>query len=145
MKNDLIIFGAKYLFLVSVLITFFVFFKLNGRRRWQFLIAMIMAGLASVIFVKLLGKLYFHPRPFVLEHIKPLVAHGADNGFPSEHATYTAAIASVLYFYKEKLGIAAFIIAVLVGFSRVLAHVHSPIDVLAGLAIGIIAGAAGYF
>lgn len=145
MKNDLIIFGAKYLFIFSILIAGLVYLKLSRSRRLQFAGSVIIGGILAVILVKVLGKLYYHPRPFTVTHVKPLVAHAADNGFPSEHATYTATIAAAIYFYRKKLAILAFALAILVGYSRVLAHVHSALDILAGLAAGIVAGACGYY
>jgi undecaprenyl-diphosphatase len=79
----------------------------------------------------------------VVEQIKPLVSHGADNGFPSEHATLAALVATLLFFYKRQLGIAVFVASILVGLGRIWAHVHSPLDILGGLICGTLAGATG--
>lgn len=144
MKNDLIIFGAKYLFIFVVLIAALTWLKVKGKARTQFLAGLIIAAVISVILVKIMGKLYYHPRPFVGAGVAPLVPHTPDNGFPSEHTTYTATISTVIYFYRRKFAAIAFGLALLVGISRVLAHVHSPIDILAGIAVGVAAGVAGY-
>ena len=145
MKNDLIIFGAKYLFILAILIAALVYFKLTRNRRLQFAAAIILGGLLAVILVKILGKLYYHPRPFTLTGVKPLVSHAPDNGFPSEHATYTTVVATTLYFYRKQFAALAFIVAILVSYSRVLAHVHSTVDILAGIIAGVVAGICGYY
>jgi undecaprenyl-diphosphatase len=104
----------------------------------------VIAVLIAVILAKIAGSLYFHPRPFVTEHIKPLVSHGADNGFPSEHTIAAMTLATVIYFYRKKFAAIAFLLAIFVGLGRVLAHVHSPIDIAGGLIIGLVAGYLGY-
>ncbi len=61
--------------------------------------------------------------------------------FPSGHTTSSFAAAFVIcYFFKAKAGVPAFIVAALVGFSRIYVHDHYPTDVLVGIVIGIIYG-----
>ena len=55
------------------------------------------------------------------------------------------ALAMTVYFYRKQLGIITFILAALVGVGRVAAHVHSPIDILGGAILGLLAGVAGYW
>ena len=143
--NSLIIFGAKYLFIIVALIYVLAWAQANRKYKIQMAAALILAGIIAVILDKIAGKLYYDPRPFVTHHIKPLVAHSADNGFPSEHTLFTMAVSAVLVFFRPKLGILSFILAILVGVSRVAAHVHSPIDIVGGALMGIAAGAAGYY
>lgn len=143
--DSLIIFGAKYLFIIVALIYALAWAQANRKYKIQMAIAIILAGIISLIIDKIAGKLYYDPRPFVTHHIKPLVAHIADNGFPSEHTIFTMAVSAVLVFFRPKLGVLSFVLAVLVGVSRVAAHVHSPIDIVGGALIGIAAGLAGYY
>lgn len=142
--DSVIIFCAKYLFLAAILILGFVWLKVNRAKKLELVIATILAGVLAYGLMKLAGWLYYDPRPFVSQHIKPLVAHGADNGFPSEHTVFTMMISSVIYLYNKRLGFAAFVITLIVGTSRVLAHVHSPVDILAGIVVGTLTGFAGY-
>ncbi len=60
--------------------------------------------------------------------------------FPSGHTTFIVALGVALYAYDKKLGIFTIILGVLVGVSRVLTGVHFYIDILGGLAIGMIFG-----
>jgi len=143
--DSVIIFCAKYLFLSVVLILGYIWLKAGKTRKIELAIATILAGILAYGLMKFAGWLYYDPRPFVTQHIKPLVSHGADNGFPSEHTVFTMTVSGVIYMYNKHLGFIAFVIAVIVGSSRVLAHVHSPIDIVTGILIGAAAGAAGYW
>jgi undecaprenyl-diphosphatase len=89
------------------------------------------------------GAAWFDPRPFVVDGVPPLVPHGADNGFPSDHTTMAAAIAGVVLAYRRRIGIALLLAAALVGASRVAVHVHHVPDVLGGAALGLLAAAVG--
>ncbi len=83
--------------------------------------------------------LYYDPRPFVAQHIHPLFAHAADNGFPSDHAALTMFLAVCVLFYSRLWGGALVVNALLVGTARVLAHVHSPLDIVAGFVFAAVA------
>lgn len=109
------------------------------------LLAFVIAGVLAVILDKLGGMLYYDPRPFVSRHITPLITHAADNGFPSEHTVFTMTLSAVLIFYRRRLGILSFVLALSVGISRVAADVHSPIDIAGGIVIGLVAGYGGYY
>jgi undecaprenyl-diphosphatase len=142
--DSVIIFGAKYLFIFVALIFCWGWLRANRKFKVHMAVAIVLAGVIAAILDKIASKLYYDPRPFVTHNVTPLVAHAADNGFPSEHTLFSFAVAAVLFFYRPKLGYAAFLLAALVGIARVAAHVHSPIDIIGGIIIGLIAGWAGY-
>lgn len=139
--DPLIIFLGKYLILLVVLLAVYAVYA--ERKRREIILALLLAGFLAWGLSALAGALYFHPRPFVEHNIQPLFEHGPDNGFPSQHALLAAALTTVIFFYRRPLAIAALIMTLLVGASRVWAHVHSWVDILGGLAIGAIAGIAG--
>jgi undecaprenyl-diphosphatase len=91
-------------------------------------IAMVLVGVA----VKTAGALWVDPRPFVVDHTTPLIAHNADNGFPSDHTALATAIAAVVFAWHRRVGAALLVVALLLGASRV-----------AGIAIGLVAAAIG--
>ena len=142
--DQIIIFCAKYLFAATILVLFVVWVRVSSRDKIEIALATLMAGAIAYIFIKIANGLYYDPRPFVTQHIKPLVPIGADNGFPSEHTVFTMTLSSLIYVYNRRLGVIAFVITLVVGTSRVLAHVHLPIDIAAGVAFGATAGVAGY-
>lgn len=142
--DNLIIFGAKYLFIAVILLWVTALLQASRSHRKQIISATIIAGIIAILMDKITSGLYFHPRPFVSKHIQPLISHAADNGFPSEHTLFSMAIAATLVFFRPKLGIAALVIALTVGIARVAGDVHSPIDIAGGAIIGAIAGYIGY-
>lgn len=142
--DNLIIFGAKYLIFILILVVLLVWLKTAAKVRWQFVAAVVLAGIAALILSKLASRFYFHHRPFVVQNFKPLIAHSDDNGFVSDHTLLATTLATSVYFYRHKVGIALVALAGLVGISRILAHVHWTIDVVGGLILGALAGWAGY-
>ncbi len=66
--------------------------------------------------------------------------------FPSGHtsSSFAAAMAATLASKKWKISVPAFILAAIIGFTRIYVHVHFCTDVLAGALVGIIYGAIGY-
>jgi undecaprenyl-diphosphatase len=142
--DTLITFAAKYLFLLVALLWAAAWLQASRRHRPEIAWATFIAVVAAAVLDKIAGKLYYDPRPFVSHHIHPLVAHAADNGFPSEHTLFSIALGTVLFLYRPKLGMLALAIALIVGIARVAAYVHSPIDIAGAIAIGAISGYAGY-
>ena len=96
------------------------------------------AGLALLLNA-VLGHIWYHPRPFVDHPAQTLllVHHGADNSFPSDHASVAFAIAFAVLVYHRRLGILFLITAALIGADRVLVGVHYPVDVAASLFVGL--------
>lgn len=142
--DNLIIFCAKYLIFIIVLAVLLIWLKLSAKTRWQLATAVILAGIIALALSKITGALYYHPRPFMTQNIEPLISHGSDNGFPSEHTLLAMTLSTVVYYYRLRLATGLFGLTLLVGISRVLAHVHSPVDILGGLVLGALAGWAGY-
>jgi undecaprenyl-diphosphatase len=142
--HSLIIFGAKYLILAVALLWIMAWLQANRRHKKQLVWAAVIAVVLAAILDKIASIVYYDPRPFTTHHIQPLVTHVADNGFPSEHTLFGVTVAAALIFYRPKLGSAALILALIVGISRVAAHVHSPIDIVGAALMGFSAGYIGY-
>jgi len=141
--DNLIIFGAKYLFLAVVLLLAAGWQQAPKKSRLELSVTTAAALILAAILDKVLSKLYYDPRPFVTQHIQPLVPHAADNGFPSEHTLLSFTLAAALFIYRPKLGAAAAVLALAVGAARVAAHVHSPIDIIGAIAIGALSAYCG--
>lgn len=135
----LIIFAARYLFLLSVAIFIGVFILITRPEKRYFIKLSLLTSIVSFALAKIASMTYYNPRPFVVERVSPLVAHGADNGFPSDHTLLTITIAVIIFQFNKKLGIFLAIIAVLVGSARVLARVHHPIDIFGSVIVAILA------
>lgn len=79
---------------------------------------------------------YRFPTAFLLEKCPS----PDDYSFPSNHSVVVFAMAAALLILNRKLGIWAFVAAVIMGISRVYVGAHYPHDVLAGAIAGVIVG-----
>ena len=101
--------------------------------------ALALVALPAIYLIaKLISHFYYDPRPFVAGHFTPLIPHQADNGFPSDHTLLSAAIASIIYYFNKKLSIGLWVLTLIIGFSRVYAGIHHPVDILGSVIIAII-------
>ena len=78
-------------------------------------------------------------RPFnFVENIELLIKPPSSFSFPSGHTMSSFAAATIIYKANKRMGIGAFLLAALIGFSRMYLYVHYPSDVLVGCVLGII-------
>jgi undecaprenyl-diphosphatase len=144
--DSITIFCAKYLFVVVVLIVLWVWLQAGKRTKAKMAAVIVLAGILALIASRIAGKLYYDPRPFVRNpNLKPLITHAPDNGFPSDHALLTMTLTAALYFYSHRWAAVALVVTAIVGIARVLAHIHSPIDIIGAWIIGIAAAAFAYY
>lgn len=100
----------------------------------------VVAVAATAVLVLIAGLVHQDPRPFVVDPAHPaLFPHPADNGFPSDHTAYAAAVALLIVTIRRRLGVVLLVIAVVGGLARVAAHVHHLQDIGAGLLIAVLA------
>lgn len=145
----LIIFLAKYLIIIFVCYLVYLFISGKAKIAIAATIAAVLAKLSEM----LVGRIYYVPRPFVLNPELPYYTKviegqfshflgesriGGDASFFSAHAATAFAIATVVYLLHSKTsGIILLLLAFLVALGRVLANVHYPIDVIIGAGVGI--------
>jgi undecaprenyl-diphosphatase len=68
--------------------------------------------------------------------VHPLVPHGADASFPSDHATAAFAIATAIWLRWRLAGAVSLVLAAALAVARVAVGVHYPGDVVAGAILG---------
>ena len=111
-------------------------------RFWGF--ALIGAVAAVGLFNEVILKaIVARPRPFVADpSIQLLISAPTGYSFPSGHAGCAFAAATVIAFMPIGRGwkAGAWVLAVLLAFSRLYLQVHYPTDVLVGAAIGVLYG-----
>ncbi|MEK7562264.1 MAG: phosphatase PAP2 family protein [Patescibacteria group bacterium] len=135
------IFFAKYCeyILWLCLILFLVF---GFKKKLEMVVLAIISGAVSRFIIGFIIRfLWFRPRPFLAQNFIPLINQSpAEASFPSGHALFYFALATIVYFYNKNLGILFFISSFLIALSRVFVGVHWPSDILAGAIIGILTG-----
>jgi len=108
-------------------------------------VSFVIAWSLSEYCYEALKHLVRRPRPFfTIKGAVPLITpHGFS--FPSGHATLAMAMAVVLSYYFPKARYPIYVLAVLVGLSRVYFGVHYLSDVLAGFILGGLLGVLSIF
>ena len=110
----------------------------------------IALALGLIVCNFILKPVIDRPRPFkVLADmgviINLLIKEPGPHSFPSGHtiASFEASVALLLS--NKKLGIPAFILAILIAFSRLYLYVHYPTDVIASVILGTLFAFIGHF
>jgi undecaprenyl-diphosphatase len=128
--------ASEVLFALGV-VALFVF--ATPRIRRAAVAAVLSAGLALLV-AHFVAAAVDRARPFVDHpHAHLFLAHAADPGFPSDHATGAFAIAFALVLRDRICGMVALALALLLSVGRVALGVHYPSDVFAGAVLGLAA------
>lgn len=142
--DGLIVFCAQYLIVAVVAMLVYVWVKQKGKSSKEMLVTGVLAGAIALVLSQIAAALFYNPRPFVGGQVVPLFAHGSDNGFPSDHAWFTMTLTAVIFYYNRRIFYVSLLATIAIGVARVAAHVHSPIDIVAGFLVGIIGAWLGY-
>ena len=103
---------------------------------------LLSMGLGAVLGNVALKNLIARPRPFITyPDLIPLVRIGGYS-CPSGHTLASFAASTAIFCFYRKAGIAALLLATLIGFTRLYVGVHYPTDVLFGALLGLLLGAA---
>ncbi len=122
-------------------------FKVPRGQRFSAYSRILMAGLTAYLLAKLIGSI-FQPsgeRPFELLGTTAGASFLNNPGFPSDHSLFITAIVCAVWFEAKSkwLSIILAILVVVVCVGRVLALVHTPLDVIGGVFIALL-GAVWY-
>ena len=138
--DSLIIFGAKYLVFAIIALAVLAVVVCKSKEQWfNFGVLVLLALAAGYALARLAGLLFAHPQPFAAEGFEPLIPHATDNSFPSDHTLIGGVFASVAFLADRRVGLALWILTLLVGLSRMLAGLHYPIDILAAAVLAAVA------
>src|SRR5581483_711035 len=126
--------------LVAVAAATWFFARPGGSPRSK--LAAASAGVSTVLALlvnSVLGQLWYHPRPFAAHPGQTvlLVHHGADNSFPSDHASVAFAVAFAVLVFHRRLGALLLAVAAGIGLDRILVGVHYPVDVGTSVLVGL--------
>ena len=126
--------------LISVIL---LFFKKTRSLGFQLLISI---GFAYLIYQWVMKPIIARPRPFTQNPIVELLIKAPkDFSFPSGHTACGFSFVIILFLKKNKWWLPAFVLASLIGFSRLYLYVHFFTDVICGALCGIIFGAISFY
>lgn len=103
----------------------------------------IGTGLSADVIIGnvLLKNLIAIERPcWINETVNMFISIPQDYSFPSGHTLSSFIVATIIMHHDKRMGIAAYVLASMIAFSRLYLYVHFPSDVLAGVLIGVIIG-----
>jgi undecaprenyl-diphosphatase len=126
--------NLDYLFYLGVVVYWFVRTPENRRM----VVNTLLSAAAALGTNGIIGAIYHRDRPFVAHHVIQLVKHEASASFPSNHAAAAFAVAASIWLFRRKDGWAWFVLAALIGFSRIWCGIHYPLDIIGGSILGIL-------
>lgn len=99
--------------------------------------ALVVMGLGQIV-VQSLKKILGRERPYkIIEQLNTFGINLKDYSFPSGHTTASFTIATVLSLNIPVVSLFVFLLATIVGMSRIYLGVHYPTDVVAGIVLGV--------
>ncbi|MEO6109838.1 MAG: phosphatase PAP2 family protein [Candidatus Saccharimonadales bacterium] len=123
-------------------------FKIPKGHRWESYARIIMAALTAYLFARFIGTIYQPEalRPFQIAGTEAGALYLNNPGFPSDHALFVTVITAAVWFEtrmkKTTLVLVGLVILICIG--RVIAGVHTPLDVIGGVVIALV-GSLWYF
>ncbi len=137
--HEIVILVAKYVIFLSAILMLWLFLKLAGAKKKEFIVVGLLGAVLAILLAKLGSNLYYDPRPFIAGHFTPYFSHGNDNGFPSDHTLLAGFFTFLAFRYSKKFGWFLLFLALFIGMARVKAGVHHSIDILGSFVISAIA------
>ena len=132
---------------IALLAGYALLFRIPKGQRFESYSRILMAGLTAFLIAKLLGTIYqpATERPFELLGLEAGASYLNNPGFPSDHALFATFLTLAVWFEARTKKIALILVGLtlLVCLGRVLALVHTPLDVIGGAVVAAV-GAAWY-
>ncbi len=146
--NLAVFFGDSlgYVYLIGMVI--FVLYRTTWTERigrTGVVIYAFFAGFVARYIIKSLLVVLIHsPRPYVaitdIHALIPPVLGEAYQSFPSGHMLFFAAFSMIIWQHNKTWGWISAIGVILMGIGRVMIGVHYPLDIIAGIGIGMLVG-----
>ena len=145
MDKLLIVIAADFSVIVVALVSLWVLLvKIPDATRYAAYTRILLAGLTSYFAAKVAGLLYQPEtmRPFEKLGVDPGAAYLNNPGFPSDHALFAAFLVLTICCVarRRRLAIVLAVLTVIMCTARVIALVHTPLDVIGGVLLAIVGG-----
>lgn len=118
--------------IISVILLFFQRTRLCG------ICMLVCLAVDCILGEGILKHIIMRQRPCVTVPLHDmLIRIPATSSFPSGHTASSFTAATAVFLHHRSAGIAAYILAALIAFSRLYCYVHFPTDVAAGILLGV--------
>lgn len=139
---------ADGLMIPIVLLAFYaLMWRMPHEHRYDRYTRIVMAGITSYIIAKFFGALWQPEqlRPFEQLGVDPGAAYLNNPGFPSDHALFAAFLTLAVWYgtRNRRITMVMAVLTLLMCVGRVLALVHTPLDIVGGLFVACV-GAVWY-
>lgn len=132
---------------IVVVAAYALLFRVASTDRYDVYMRIFMAGITAYILAKFAGSIWQPEqlRPFEQLGVDPGASYLNNPGFPSDHALFAAFLTVAVAFATRSRGLTITMALLTIGMcvGRVLALVHTPLDIAGALVIAAI-GAAWY-
>jgi undecaprenyl-diphosphatase len=106
--------------------------------KWKEFFVTFFSGVAAWIAAHALKYFIHTSRPAGdILHLTEALFKADGYAFPSGHAAFFFGLAQSIFFFHKKAGYTFFLLAFLISIARVMAGVHSPLDIIGGALLGI--------
>ena len=108
-------------------------------RRWKLAAASALSSAGVALIVnRIISSSWHRDRPYQTHHVEHLWGpRKTDASLPSDHSSAAFAIAFAVFFFDRVVGSIFLAAAVLIGAGRVIVGAHYPLDVVAGVFVGL--------
>lgn len=128
--------------IIALVAAFILLVRVKAKNRYDIYTHVFMAGITSYVLAKFIGSLWQPEqlRPFEQLGLNPGAAYLNNPGFPSDHALLAFFLVFAVWYAvrDRKLTAVLAMLAILMCVGRVLALVHTPLDIAGSLVIAAI-------
>lgn len=125
-----------------VLIAAWVLLRTPRKQWWEHLSRGVVMGLVALFIAKIMSLAYQEgARPFAILGVHAKAAYLNNPGFPSDHVLFVFSITFVVWAVTKNKpwSLTLLILSILIALGRVLALVHTPLDVAGGFTAALLA------
>ncbi len=135
--DAIVIFFARYYTVIMPIGLFFYILETHAHLSFRQLIysQLIVLFVARGVVVETIRLFYRRTRPFQDHKVTQLIKKYIEASFPSGHAITLISMGLALGYFDPGLGWFMVLSGVVVGLARLVAGVHYPLDVLAGIVL----------
>lgn len=129
---------------IGLIALFMLLFRVSHVRRYDIYTRIVMAGLTSYLLAKIAAQIWQPSglRPFEILGTQAGASYLNNPGFPSDHALFAAFLTLAVWYATRNKWVTLLLAVLTLGLcvGRVLALVHTPLDIIGGLTIALLGG-----